>query len=77
MALVVSTLETSIKAINAAMSSGNGLTADQYAHQLAQAIDAYIKTATVTIPLGVPVSTAGTAAAQTGATTAPAVGSLS
>lgn len=33
-------------------------------------------TAVVTIPPGVPVATAGTAVAQTGATTAPAVGSV-
>ncbi len=32
--------------------------------------------AVVTIPPGVPVATAGTAAAQTGATTAPAVGAV-
>jgi hypothetical protein len=32
--------------------------------------------AVVTIPLGVPVATTGTAAAQTGATTAPAIGTV-
>lgn len=48
-----------------------------YAEQLATLIDAYIRSATVTIPMGVPVSTAGTAVAQTGTTTAPAIGTIS
>lgn len=39
------------------------------AKQLANAIHAYVSAAQV--PAGIPVSTAGTAAAQTGATTAP------
>ena len=45
--------------------------------QLSVAIDTYIKTATVTTPAGVPVATAGTAAAQTGETTAPGIGTVS
>ena len=47
------------------------------AGDIAAAIDTYVKAATVTVPSGIPVSTAGTAAAQTGATTGPATGSLS
>lgn len=43
----------------------------------AKCISDFIKTATVTTPLGVPVSTAGTATAQTGATTAAGVGTIS
>lgn len=41
------------------------------ADKLATAIDDYIKSATITVLSGIPVATAGTAAAQTGATTAP------
>lgn len=40
-------------------------------------VDTYIKTATVTVPSGIPVTTAGTAAAQTGTTTAPGIGTVS
>ena len=39
-------------------------------------LDIWIKQATVTTPAGVAVATAGTAAAQTGATTAPGIGSI-
>ena len=75
MALVVSTLSAALKAINAAAAAGNGLTADQWADQTADAIDAYIKTATVTTPLGVAVQVVP--ATGTGATTAPGIGSIS
>lgn len=49
MALVKATLSAAIKAINAEMASGSGLTSDQYADKLATAIDDYIKTALVKI----------------------------
>lgn len=52
-------------------------TPDEAADQIATAIDSYIKTATITIVPGIPVATAGTAAAQTGATTGPGTGSIS
>jgi hypothetical protein len=39
-------------------------------------VEHILAAAVVTIPPGVPVATAGTAAAQTGATTAPAVGAI-
>lgn len=42
---------------------------EQFAQGLAQAIDEYV--AQLQVPAGIPVSTAGTATAQTGATTAP------
>ena len=41
------------------------------AKELATAIDSYIKSATIIIPPGIVVATAGTPAAQTGASTAP------
>lgn len=44
---------------------------------LAEAVVAHVvAAAVVTIPPGVPVATTGTAAAQAGATTAPAVGAI-
>lgn len=44
---------------------------------IADAVDVYIKGATITVPSGIPVATAGSAAAQTGATTAPATAIIS
>lgn len=54
---------------------GDALTA--LCNAIADAVVAHIvANAVVTIPPGVPVATTGTAAAQTGATTAPAVGGV-
>lgn len=50
---------------------------DDLAQKLADAVHAYVVGATVTVPPGVPVTTAGTAAAQTGATTAAGIGTIS
>lgn len=54
---------------------------DALAGAMADAIDTFVKTGSVssTVALGIPVSTTGTAAAQTGATTATgsATGSIS
>lgn len=77
MALVKATLQTqlstSIKSLNAQMKTG--LSDDEYAEGLAtliaDAVDAFVKTANVKI--GIAVSTTGTAAAQTGATTAKGI----
>ena len=70
MALVPATLEQTLKAAldKAAASEEEKARAD-LAKDLATAIDAYIKTAQVAP--GIPVTTAGSAAAQTGATTGP------
>lgn len=50
---------------------------DYYAEQLATLIDAFVKSGEVTIPQGIPVTTTGTAVAQAGSTTAPAIGTIS
>ena len=47
------------------------------ADELADVIDAYIKSAKVTVANGIAVSTTGTAAAHTGATTAAGTGTIS
>lgn len=39
-------------------------------------VDHILSAAVVTVPAGVPVATAGSAAAQVGATTAPAIGAV-
>lgn len=81
MALSAPTLSAAIKAARLAGNPGAqvednaALTADCDA--IAQAVVAHIlAAAVVTIPPGVPVATAGTAASQVGATTAPAVGAI-
>ncbi len=49
----------------------------EFAERLSTSIDTYIKTATVTVAPGITVNTAGTAAAQTGATTSTGTGTIS
>lgn len=49
---------------------------EYYAGKLADLIEAFIKSATVTVAAGIPVSTTGTAAAQTGSTTATGTGTI-
>lgn len=46
------------------------------AKAIAEAVDSFVRSGTVTVASGIPVSTAGTAAAQTGATTAPGTGTI-
>jgi hypothetical protein len=53
-----------------------GLAPETQAIVLANAIHEFVKTALVTVPTGVPVSTTGTAAEQTGATTSAGIGGL-
>ena len=50
---------------------------EEFAGKLAKIINGHIKTASVTVNAGIPVSTTGSAAAQAGATTGPGSGSLS
>lgn len=78
MALVVSVLQTSLE--NAFKANVPDATQEQssqitaMANAMAVAIDAYIKSGVVTIPLGVPVQTVPATGA--GATTAPAIGAI-
>lgn len=51
--------------------------ADELATAISDATDTYIKSATVTTPAGVAVATAGSPTAQTGATVAPGIGTIS
>ncbi|GIM53760.1 hypothetical protein [Capnocytophaga cynodegmi] len=50
---------------------------EYYAEKLATLIDTFVKSGTVTIPQGIPVTTVGTAVAQAGSTTTPAIGTIS
>ena len=51
--------------------------AQNIANAIADGVDAWIKTATVTVLPGIPVSTAGGPSAQTGATTGQGTGTIS
>lgn len=51
--------------------------AENISNAIADGVDAWIKTATVTVAEGIPVATAGSPTAQTGATTAPGTGIIS
>ena len=50
---------------------------EKVADEMAEAIDLLVKSATVTVAQGIPVSTTGSATAQTGQTTASGNGTIS
>lgn len=77
MPLVKATLKTSILGLLTGMRDKTEISDDEFADKLAGAIDTYIKSATITVPAGIAVSTAGSPSAQTGATTAPATALIS
>jgi hypothetical protein len=77
MALVKATLKNGIKALLTNMRTKEEISDDEFADQLATLIDTYIKSATVTVAPGIAVSTAGSAAAQTGETTSLGTGTIS
>ena len=49
---------------------------EEYAERLASLIDAFVRSGEVTVAAGITVSTAGTAAAQSGATTSVGKGTI-
>jgi predicted NBD/HSP70 family sugar kinase len=69
MALNTPGLAAAIKGILTDMESRSVDSKDEFANRLAAAISDFVKTGTVVA--GIPVSTTGSASAQTGATTAP------
>lgn len=75
--LVAATLQAQLEADFKAINLGSDDAAAKVAEAIANRVDAYIKTATVTVSPGIPVSTAGTAVAQTGATTGPGTATIS
>lgn len=74
--LVKPTLQKQILDLLTDMRTRTEICDAEFASALADIIDAYIKSATITIAAGVPVSTTGGPAAQTGTTTAPAVATI-
>jgi hypothetical protein len=80
MALDKNTLKTAIEAaFTAQMNKTENREAAlaDLADKTATAIDAFVKSGTVTVASGIPVSTAGSATAQTGATTGTGTGTIS
>lgn len=77
MPLVVNTLKTEILSLLTGMREKTEVSDDEFAGKLAETIDKYIRTATVTVAAGIAVSTTGSPAAQTGVTTAPGTGTIS
>ncbi|MCZ2140822.1 MAG: hypothetical protein LC096_05455 [Bacteroidia bacterium] len=72
MALVKANLKAAIKQafLDQTTKTDNPQAAiDDVAGKIADAIDAFVKSATVTVAAGIPVATAGSATNQTGATT--------
>lgn len=79
MPLVKQLLQLQIEQAFVKLSSGKYDTAQaqkELAKDLATAIDSYIKSATITVPPGTLVVTAGTPAAQTGSTTTPTIATI-
>ncbi len=76
MALDKATLNKQIKKLLSDMRSREEVSDVDFAERLSSMIDAYVKTETITVAAGIPVSTAGSPTAQTGATTAPAVATI-
>lgn len=74
--LVKQTLQQQILGLLTDMRSRTEISDTDFASSLSDMIDSYIKSATITIAAGVPVSTTGGPAAQTGVTTAAAIANI-
>lgn len=76
MALNKTALKTGIKQLMDDMLTREQNANDEFATRLSNLIDTYVKSGTVTVQPGITVSTTGTAAAQTGATTSTGTGTI-
>ncbi len=80
MPLVKATLQTAIEAAFKAQTSKTDnpdAALSDLADKLATAIDAFVKSGTVTVKAGIAVTTTGSPTTQTGATTATGTGTIS
>lgn len=77
MALDKQTLKAGIITLQRDMLTKTDASMEEYAERLATLIETFIKSGTVTIEPGIPVSTAGSATAQTGSTTSTGKGTIS
>lgn len=77
MALNKQALKQGIIALQQDMQRKTDASMEEYAERLASLIDTFVRSGEVTVQPGISVSTAGTAAAQTGATTSTGAGTIS
>lgn len=80
MTLVKATLKNAIKQAfqdQSTKTDNPAAALDDLADKIATAIDAFVKSGTVTVAIGIPVATAGTAVSQTGTTTSTGTGTIS
>ena len=76
MALNKQALKQGIITLQQDMLTKTDASMEEYAERLASLIDAFVRSGEVTVQPGISVSTAGTAAAQTGATTGTGKGTI-
>ena len=69
-------LKQGIIALQQDMLTQTNSSTEEYAERLASLIDAFVRSGEVTVAAGITVSTAGTAAAQSGATTSVGNGTI-
>ena len=77
MALNKQALKQGIIALQQDMQRKTDASMEEYAERLASLIDAFVRSGEVTVQPGISVTTAGTAAAQSGATTSTGAGTIS
>ena len=76
MALNKQALQQGIIRLQQDMQRKTDASMEEYAERLASLIDAFVRSGEVTVAAGISVSTAGTATAQTGATTSEGKGKI-
>ena len=77
MALNKQALKQGIIALQQDMQHKTDASMEEYAERLASLIDAFVRSGEVTVQPGIAVTTAGTAAAQSGTTTSTGAGTIS
>lgn len=76
MSLNKTVLKQNLKQLAEDMLTRETNSTDEWADRMANIFEAFVKSGTVTIAVGIPVSTTGTALAQTGATTSTGTGTI-
>lgn len=76
MALNKASLKSGIKQLMDDMLTREQNSNDEFATRLSNLIDTFVKSGTVTVNAGIPVTTSGTAVAQSGATTSTGTGTI-
>jgi hypothetical protein len=71
------TMKTSVEQLLTDMMTRDTDSVSEFADRLTTIVEVFVKSGTVTVSAGISVSTTGTAAAQTGATTSTGTGAVS